>query len=298
MPWKKIGRIFCPHENYEWMCSHAALPIAEHRSVDIYRIYFSSRNRENISSIGYLDIDLNAPCNVLNLSNKPVLRAETSQKFEKHGVTASSIIKNQYGTCMYYTGWNLEADTPWKNEHGLAIRMDDGNIFVKHRANPVLESGDIDPFSISYPYVLKLDEHYKMWYGTFLNWDKANATTNHSIRSAISQDGIYWEKNNKIEIHKNTAEIGISRPCVILSTEGFEMWYSYRGMEYMIGYARSEDGSNWTRMDDEVGISTSGRGWDSKAIAYPYVFEHKGSRFMLYNGNDYGRTGFGIAIFE
>jgi uncharacterized protein with PIN domain len=33
-------------------------------------------------------------------------------------------------------------------------------------------------------------------------------------------------------------------------------------------------------------------------ICYPFVFDHKGSRYMLYNGNDFGKTGFGIAILE
>jgi hypothetical protein len=33
-------------------------------------------------------------------------------------------------------------------------------------------------------------------------------------------------------------------------------------------------------------------------IEYPFVFDHKGQRYMLYNGNDYGKTGFGLAILE
>jgi hypothetical protein len=28
------------------------------------------------------------------------------------------------------------------------------------------------------------------------------------------------------------------------------------------------------------------------------VFEHDGALYMLYNGNGYGRTGFGIAVLE
>ena len=31
-------------------------------------------------------------------------------------------------------------------------------------------------------------------------------------------------------------------------------------------------------------------------IEYPFVFDHKGQRFMLYNGNGYGKTGFGMAV--
>jgi hypothetical protein len=30
-------------------------------------------------------------------------------------------------------------------------------------------------------------------------------------------------------------------------------------------------------------------------VTYPIVFEHRGRWQMLYNGNDYGRTGIGLA---
>ena len=33
-------------------------------------------------------------------------------------------------------------------------------------------------------------------------------------------------------------------------------------------------------------------------IAYPYVLDHQGRRYMLYNGNDYGRSGHGGAVFH
>ena len=76
------------------------------------------------------------------------------------------------------------------------------------------------------------------------------------------------------------------------------MWYSYRGDQYRIGYAESPDGVNWRRLDAQAGIAPSPEGWDSKSVEYPHVFDHKGTRFMLYNGNDYGRTGIGVAIAE
>jgi hypothetical protein len=33
-------------------------------------------------------------------------------------------------------------------------------------------------------------------------------------------------------------------------------------------------------------------------VEYPWVFRHEGATYMLYNGNGYGRTGFGIAVLE
>ncbi len=74
------------------------------------------------------------------------------------------------------------------------------------------------------------------------------------------------------------------------------MWYSYKGANYRIGYAESDDGLVWRRLDSQVGIDVSSSGWDSEMIEYAYVFEHGGTKYMLYNGNDYGRDGIGLAI--
>jgi predicted GH43/DUF377 family glycosyl hydrolase len=83
------------------------------------------------------------------------------------------------------------------------------------------------------------------------------------------------------------------------------MWYSYRGIKdyrtdkkhaYRIGYAESSDGIKWTRKDDIVGIDVSEDGWDSQMIAYPYVYEHEGRKYMIYNGNGFGKSGFGYAV--
>ena len=101
-------------------------------------------------------------------------------------------------------------------------------------------------------------------------------------------------------------QIGIaqafSRPSILANKDGsLEMWVSYRGGpgdNYSIGYATSDDGLVWDWRPDEAGISTSAIGWDSEMISYPFVFDHRGERWMLYNGNGYGRSGFGLAVLE
>jgi hypothetical protein len=47
---------------------------------------------------------------------------------------------------------------------------------------------------------------------------------------------------------------------------------------------------------DAAGIDVSPDGWDSEMIEYPFVLDHKGERYMLYNGNGFGKTGFGLAV--
>jgi hypothetical protein len=52
------------------------------------------------------------------------------------------------------------------------------------------------------------------------------------------------------------------------------------------------------RQDEASGIDVSQSGWDANMIEYPFVFDHAGRRYMLYNGNGYGATGFGLAVLD
>jgi hypothetical protein len=80
------------------------------------------------------------------------------------------------------------------------------------------------------------------------------------------------------------------------------MWYAHRATkttaDYRIGFSYSQDGIKWVRADSNAGIDVSDSGWDSEMICYPYVFKHREHMYMLYNGNDYGKTGFGYASME
>lgn len=69
----------------------------------------------------------------------------------------------------------------------------------------------------------------------------------------------------------------------------------YLEQEYDL-FAESTNGLDWQRKDEEAGIDVSENGWDSEMIEYPFIFDHKGTRYMLYNGNSYGKTGFGLAV--
>lgn len=108
-----------------------------------------------------------------------------------------------------------------------------------------------------------------------------------------------WRRDGIVAIDfADDNEYAISRPSVIRDGDNWKMWYSFRGQSYRIGYAESKNGRQWSRLDHTVGIDVSKTGWDSEMIEYPFVFDHKDQRYMLYNGNGYGSTGFGLAVLE
>jgi hypothetical protein len=157
-----------------------------------------------------------------------------------------------------------------------------------------------DPISLSYPWVIQDgDGGYRMWYGTTVTWDAGNGEMLHVIREANSPDGIHWTPQDR----KMPFAIGVaqafSRPTMRIGEDGaHQMWFSYRsgtGASYRIGFADSSDGIDWTLRLDQAGIDVSPTGWDSEMIEYPFVFTHRGTTYMLYNGNGFGRSGIGLA---
>ena len=85
------------------------------------------------------------------------------------------------------------------------------------------------------------------------------------------------------------------------------MLYSYRSSinyredplkSYRLGYAESEDGINWIKKNQEIGIERSNSGWDSKMMEYCSVYNYNNKKYLLYNGNGFGESGFGYAILE
>lgn len=299
MKWKKLGKIFCSENNSPWMKSYAANTIAELLYNDVFRVYFSCRDDNNKASIGFIDVDINPPFKIINIAKEPILSPGEIGLFDDSGVSLSCMITVNDKKFLYYLGWNLGVTVPWRNSIGLAIYNEETQKYERYSKAPLLDRNHVDPYSISYPFVLKDNDRYRMWYGSNLSWGIEQKDMAHLIKYAESQDGIHWNREGIIALpFKDDTEYAMSRPFVIKENGLYKMWYSYRGKAYRIGYAESEDAINWTRKDELAGIDVSEVGWDSETVCYPFIFDHKGNRYMLHNGNHYGKTGFGIAILD
>lgn len=298
--WRKLGLIFSPAAEHEWLHSHAAVPIAEHVEGDIFRIYFSSRNQRNESFTSSLLIDITDPQTILELSETAALSPGELGCFDDSGAMATWLAHHQGRRFLYYIGWNLGVTVPFRNSLGLAV-SGDGLAFNRYAPGPILDRTMTEPHFVASCCVIPGDDVWRMWYLSCTGWMLRGGAPEHRyhIKYAESLDGITWNREGVVAIdYLDDTEYAISRPSVILDGDCWKMWYSYRGDSYRIGYAESTDGRQWTRLDNDCGIDVSDSGWDSEMIEYPFVFDHKGSRYMLYNGNGYGRTGFGLAVLE
>lgn len=300
MRWHKQGLIFSPAGRHDWMQTHAANPVALPLGGDLYRVYFSTRNKRNLASIGFIEFNLHAPKESLRVSVEPVLVPGPLGHFDDHGVHTSAIVKHGSDIYLYYIGWNPGLQSPmFYASIGLAVSHDGGLSFEKMFKAPLLARSEFDPWMVSAPYVMLDQGRWRMWYISGLKWEEVdgNLVSYYHIKYAESVDGIEWKREGRVCLDLRPGERNIARPCIIKNGALYEAWYSYNvGAGYKIGYAESQDGNSWTRLDTEAGIDVSASGWDSKALAYPWVFSHEGRKYMLYNGNDFGKEGLGLAV--
>lgn len=298
MKWKKKGLIFEPAAQYDWVITHAMLPVAQNIDGDFYRIYFSGRDRFNRSQIGYVVVDINTPQKILELSEKPVLGLGNLGTFDDNGVSPTWIIANGSIDYLYYFGWNKRSTVRAGEVSGLAVSDDNGKSFRRVSHAPIIDRTNEEPYTILViSCVLVEGGTWRMWYDSCDEWINADLPR-YNIKYAESQDGIHWQRQGIVSVDfKYSNETRVSRACVV-KEDFYKMWFCFAiGAEgYRMGYAESADGIRYTRKDDEVGIDVSASGWDSEMVCYPFVFSHRGRKYMLYCGNGYGRTGFGYAV--
>ena len=196
-------------------------------------------------------------------------------------------------------GWQVQDSHHWRGDIGR-LELEDDKSLVLNPNKVFIGCDDSDKVSLSYPWVIHDEQVYKMWYGSTENWSSDNGEMVHVIKYATSEDGTNWKKHGLAIPFEIGVAQAFSRPTVIKDENNYHMWFSYRsgdGTKYRIGYAHSIDGLKWNRKENS-GIDVSEDGWDSEMICYPFVFDHKEKLYMLYNGNNYGKTGFGLAVLE
>src|SRR2546430_1700184 len=101
MKWAKKGLIFSPQGQHDWVSSHAMLPIADRIDGDLYRIYFSGRDRGNRSLIGYVEVDINNPTKILKLATEPVLGLGALGAFDDNGVSPTWLVNKGQEKYLY-----------------------------------------------------------------------------------------------------------------------------------------------------------------------------------------------------
>ena len=299
--WEKRGLIIAPRPELWWMRTHAMVPTVEALGGSLFKVYFSGRDDRNRSQIGWAVLDVSGVPRIVDFAAEPVLSIGDLGAFDDNGVTPSCVIRDGDKTLLYYIGWNQGATVRMLLFGGLAISEDGGKSFRRYSRAPILERTHLDPFMNTGPWVIRQGALWRIYYVCGVEWVHKDLPRYH-IRTATSSDGLTWDRRGQVAIDfASPDECALARPMVLKDGDIYRMWFGHKSslseaVDYRLGYAESHDGLNWQRRDQLAGLSVSAEGWDSQMVEYACVFEHEHRKYMLYNGNNYGRSGIGLAI--
>ena len=263
--WRKLGVIFD--------CHHAQLPTPCILK-DKIRVFYASR-KQNISYINFFDMTYDFE--IKEVEENVVVPGDRG-RFDDSGVMPSCIQQKDHQYMLYYSGWNLsKGKVPYGHGIGVAI-SEDAKVFKK--IGPIIDRSIANPYLSNSLFVNKeigLYCHGTGWMGDI---------PTYNIYKCKSSDGINW---HSFKHFIGSEEDIISRPCLHDDIVLFSM--KTKENNYQI--------CSWEKNKLQKSIlPPSEVGWDSEMTCYPYVININGNVYMLYNGNGYGKTGIGLAIWE
>lgn len=282
---------------------------------DFVRIYFSTRQNDSagrpISRVEFIDADMQLR-SVVGHSRRPVLAPGALGAFDEHGVFPFSPLRSAGCVWAYTCGWSRRISVPLETATGLAISRDDGLTFQRFNSGPVFAASLYEPFLVGDSFVRIYDGVFHMWYIYGVRWNPRHAgeppARIYKIAHATSPDGLNWTRDGVQLLPDVLGHDECQALPTVLKLGGhYHMYFCFRHATdfrnnpdrgYRLGYAWSVDLRHWTRADDLAGIQRSDSGWDSEMMCYPHLFACRDHVFLLYNGNQFGRYGFGVAELE
>ncbi len=317
MKWIKRGLVFDP-SRFSFVGGPGTFAQSPQALVcaDRVRVYFSTRERQAggkfLSHVAFIDFDRTME-RIIGVSQRPVIPLGRLGCFDEHGVFPMHVVRHEGRILAYTSGWSRRVSVSVETSIGLAESRDGGLTFARLGDGPILTSSLHEPFLVGDPFVVVRGATWHMWYIYGVRWVAAAAAGGASERvykigHATSTDGARWRKDGVQVIDDRLgADECQALPTVIEDRGRHHMIFCYREATdfranpdrgYRLGYAHSADLRTWTRDDAGAGIERSASGWDADMMCYPHLFRCDGKIYLLYNGNEFGRGGFGLAVLD
>ena len=300
MKWIKRGLIYGPPGNLDWIRHSALQPTPLLLDNGAIRVYCGFRDDAGVARVGLIDLDADNPSRVLRVSDRPALDIGAPGTFDDNGVVPCAAVIRENKIHLYYAGYQLARKVKFLAFGGLAISQDGGESFQRYKTVPIFERTTEEPLFRAIHCIFKENDVWKAWYSAGNEFIEIDGVPHpaYDTRHIESADGLTFQGSGEVCISLvHAKEYRVGRPSVIKASGLYRMFYSWATTEsgLRLGYAESADGRHWKRLDDRMNIAYSATGWDSKDMGYPNIFEHKGRFYLFYNGNDFGRSGFGFA---
>jgi hypothetical protein len=313
------GLIFRLGDHYSSEYSHAQSPQLLDKG-KFLRVFFSTRRLDEagvpVSEVHFVDFDREFK-RVLAVSREPVLQRGDLGQFDEHGIFPFHPRNFDGINLGFTTGWSRRQSVDVETSIGLVVGDESGSVWSRQElGGPILSASVCEPFLVGDGFVVdtrKSNGYFNMYYIAGVKWirethEEGKLERVYKIKGANSlnlRDWTPWNRNLIDDVlGENECQ---ALPSVIFHDEQFAMVFCYRNafgfrtnveLGYRLGFATSINGLDWKRNDAQLFISPHESGWDSLMRCYPHIFNSDNGVCLLYNGDAFGKEGFGLAVQE
>jgi hypothetical protein len=239
-------------------------------------LIFYSWKKESKSIIGVLYYDFNF--NLIH-NDPDALHPGEKGDFDDSGVMPSCALRIDGDIFIFYTGWHLRESVPYSQAIGVG-KLNKKRKIERLCRGPIFSINQESPILVNSPFVYQENNCIKMIYSAGTHWHD-NKPCYH-LRSAISYKNFQFLDNN-VFFKTDEKNECISRCCLYekeiyfarkLTNTFYDIYFVENGNMNMINLKKTK--------------------WNNQMHCYPYVFDVNGEKILLYNGNDFGKTGIGM----
>lgn len=312
--WRSKGRIFNP---VDWElplgCTHFAQSPQVLEIETGFRVYFSTRTKDltgkYLSHIAYVEYSKDWS-EVIGISKHEVLKLGALGCYDEHGVFPLNVLQVSGNEVLgFIGGWNRRVSVSVDGCIGLSKSFDGGRTFTRVGPGPILGPTYNEPCLIGDPFVKRVGGEFHMWYIFGREWipstsDEPEARI-YKISHATSTNGQNWMRSGKYIIESVLGKDECQALPTVFEYGGrFHMVFCYRHATgfrsqqvrgYRLGYAHSHNLIEWTRDDNLMAFESQLQEWDSNMQCYPHVYQQGENVYLLHNGNEFGKFGFGLS---
>ena len=295
--WSKLGLVFAA-PGTPLMRSHAMLP-TPFVLPDRIRVLFASCDADLRGRVFRVDLSRDDPRQIIERDPMPVLDLGAAGAFDADGVNPSQIVARDGKLFLYYIGWQrISPEIPYRLLAGLAVSDDFGCSFQRISASPILPPIEGEELFRTAPHVFRHTKGWGMLYiggAEFFAGAVGKRLPTYSLCHSVSPDGVQWHGHAArplLQPDRSRGEIGFGRPVV---------WHDEHGPVLMLS-VRTETGYRLVTYDGGCApdrwaavLEATSEAWDAAMTCFGAPCRVGEVEYLFYNGNQFGRSGFGVA---
>lgn len=278
----------------------------KNQNLDLAIGVYEKKNRTYISRIS-LQIDLSGGkpfFKILSQSvDKELIKRGKEGTYSEWGIIPSCCLKLKNKYALYTIGFDSMNKKIFNASSGLAY-LNNSFDLINHLYGPILNRSTYDTCFAASPFVLKIKKNYKMFYTASSKYAEIKDNLKHhfyNIKMKVSKSESNFS-GLPIDIinSKSKSEYAIARPALINFKKKYYLFYCKRETIFKKDYAifcrKGYDLEKFKGKEDfYISIKNLQDPNFIECQCYPYLFQYKNYLFMLFNGKNYGKTGFRIA---